>query len=85
MYLIQFEDGTTERQSLEELETHKNQNVVNIGDISFKVAKHFSRSEYFSGVVTKKCVNGKYECKFNDDEIKKYTIEQIEKFASLQR
>ena len=56
-----------------------------LSEIGFKFVNIFPRSGYFDGVVTKKCANGKYEYKFNDGEIKKYTMEQIVHVASLQR
>ena len=53
MYVIWFKNGTTEEWPLKELETHTNQNVVNIGEIYFKFVKHSNKSGYFDRVVTK--------------------------------
>ena len=53
IYVIYFEDWTTEEWSLKELETHSNKNLVNIGEIGFKFVRYFHRSGYFDWVVTK--------------------------------
>ena len=55
------------------MEAHKNENMVNVGGTGFKRVRHFYKSGYFDWAVTE-ILRQKYVCKFNAENIKKYTL-----------
>ena len=81
IYLMQYEDGDEENVTEAELDQiiHE-QNTIHIGDVGFKFIKKFGKGWYWATVI-KELPNGKLLCKFNDNDVKTYTLKQVEEFA----